>query len=140
MNYETIKWQDEARSVARAFGVKCECYFAPDENEHVLRHDETGWLPGNDETWVSVRYKASHRDFMLVKERKTIGIEISYDADPAGTRIYAGVSKTDNLELQIYLTRTLFYLDLLTPQLEAALQLSISHHQKLEWAMEFENR
>jgi len=50
------------------------------------------------------------------------------DFHATGTRI--------NLESHWVLAQRLFYLDLLTHELEASLKIAVSEHQKMEWMLE----
>ena len=43
------------------------------------------------------------------------------------------------VKANLTLAKGLFYLDLLTPEVEDLLQLSLSEHEKLEWMLEYED-
>jgi len=137
MDFETIDWEQESQRVARAFGIEEQCHFVM-ENDLVTRKLYVGEEP-----------------YIFVSRTKLIGVDYfelghTFQAvNPRRTKAEAFVSldwgvsilmSQPEAELSPLLAKPLFHLGLLTPEVEAALKVTITAHQKLEWALEYERR
>jgi hypothetical protein len=132
MTFETMDWEAEAKRVARAFGLLT-CTVASELHQGGVcyRANDT-----TNEFNVSCKYTSRYQCFELERvDKNIIGLNSS--------TIYLnweGSVRTAHPDAQTTpeLAKGLFHLDLLTPEVEAALQVSISNHQKIEWALEYE--
>ena len=139
MTYETLDWPSEAERVALAFGVVGECEFQNTGLTHSLKFiDQNGTaqpvLRGEGEYVAAVEYSAAGRRFSASRNY------ISLDSE-AETRIHIGWDgSVRRVSLWLgeadFLAKALYHLGLLTPEVEAALKVSISSHQKAEWALD----
>lgn len=136
--YDTIDWQAEAQRVKRAFGVEGECEFRLENYERLLYEDgDEGMIyqPKIAENlYVQAAWTDSDRYFLIHQchghKSTSIGI---WDTGVLN-------DSPNDLTYAVPLARALFHLDLLTPEVETALQVTISHHEKLEWLREYEER
>lgn len=144
MNLGTMDWELEAVRVAGAFGVAEECEFrnksnsgADDEFEERLFCLKNAELPLVNEFKMSVTYMKTRRIFVILNpQNHCVGqVFISWQ----GQSMFGGFGSFGKLPL---MTRALFHLGLglLTPEIEAALNVNISAHEKAEWLLEFETR
>jgi len=146
MNFETIDWEAEALRVSRAFEVEEECEFfviPPDwydlekgETRELL-HDfglEQHNVEALGEFELTVNYSPESRFYGLesLDTGEAAVISIQWDGS-LPRRVYRHKPTK-------FLVRPLFHLDLLTPEVEAALGVSISANQKLEWTQEYKAR
>jgi len=149
MNFETMDWDAEAQRVQRAFGIEPSCEFV------LLRENGGRWFTVRDREegeiiygslicgplFISVNYYQNYMSFCvgmanLDDEPPMTSLKLGYD----GNDIFVYELSKNHPEYALLISRALFYLDLISPEVEAALQLSITAHQKLEWTLEYEAR
>jgi len=146
--FETLDWNAEARRVARAFGVTEECHFHTYvENEPIENGD--GDYPylrltlkdGLTEPTIFCRDDVAllceydediGRSYYVYAEKGVTGIRMEWDESLA--------SLIKDSTLLPLLAKGLFYLDILTPEVEETLKITVTAHEKLEWAREYEQR
>lgn len=145
MSYETIDWNAEALRVARAFGVEGEFrdggfydkkYLSVGEHYEAIPFTGAGYGE-----LFSVVYTFDQMQFEVWNtwNHTRTDCHIGYDGSFSD-----GLSTLDKKKFPIAhrypLARALFHLDLLTPEVEEALQVSVSAHEKMEWTMGYEAR
>ena len=146
MTYETMDWEAEAKRVAKAFNVLSACYFDydPDEAKCDLCSRPAQTTASVFLTdWHQLRSSYDRdegRLFEIHKGTSNVFILIYWDGD-----VNQSWGKNSDLtpgyfELINMLAKGLFHMDLLTIEVEAHLQTSITVHQKLEWTLEYEER
>lgn len=131
MTYETLNWELEAQRVARAFGVEGECdWHIHNEDRRLFLADTSPYVPYVPFSCseIAIAYARSGRDFHNASSYLVIGFD-------GKIHVNEGAEKFGKP-----LARALFHLDLLSPAVESALGVSISHHEKLEWTLEYEAR
>lgn len=151
MTCESINWEEEAKRVARAFGVEVPCYFGNespysdrmklgivgtfrcDIHEHVIDVR----LP--DFKKLSVIYEPDRRHFGIVRFPVAKAfVSIGVKGDLIGTSLVHSHYLAD-------LAKGLFQLDLYTAQIDEIFRQKgtenlITAHQKLEWELEYAER
>jgi len=137
MDYDSIDWEVEAKRVARAFGIEEQCQFVLD-NDLVSRSLYVGDDPYfylSSEAIVRVDYFDLGRSFQTMNPRQAKAVLfVSIDWDG-----FILMSQAE-FKLSLLLSKPLFHLGLLSPEVEAALKLTITAHQKIEWARQYEER
>jgi len=141
MTSEIINWELEAKRVGLAFGLTWPCWFVRygDANKtYQLITTKSGeWheLIGQDEIQLHIRYTKDGRWYYLKDSSQQSLMRFcrqlnhfTYSAIPF---------LPDHSKIFV---RALFKLDLLTPQVEECLGITISTHEKLEWTLEYEQR
>jgi len=133
MDYETMDWEDEAKRVASAFGVREECEFVEDKwGQKVLRGTWDGQSPAiAPEICLLAAYTSEYRDFSMANCDHGTYVRIFWDG------------RKPEIECGMYeeaVAHSLLLLGLLSPEIEAALGATFSAHQKLEWLVDFEEK
>lgn len=136
MDFDSIDWKAEATRVALAFGVKTHSYFGKSNWGYgkAMRFYISGgprvYLETLDTAQLIVLYSRECREFTLIKfPDGKASVSLSYSGQ---------LIDKPSIVHSIYsypLARALFLLDLLTPEVENALQTTISTHQKIEWML-----
>jgi hypothetical protein len=134
MAYETLNWKHEANRVAAAFGAEGECEFVEfDAGQRLLQW--RGWsriyLAGS--LYFGALYDGEGRLFS-VTEGYTDAAEIFISWDGSVNQ------RPWFYKHNILLARALFHLQLLTPEVEGALNVSVTAHDKLEWTLNYRER
>ena len=134
-----MDWKAEAERVARAFGLegKCEFYRRNKHDEsryfrHLVKPYAITFPHPIGETRLRVTYDPNGRHFDLSNGSAWSLMSVGWDVRQYQLPILAFYN--------FHIAKALFYLDLLTPEIEDALEVSISAHEKLEWILEFEAR
>ncbi len=143
-----MDWGVESQRVTRAFGVKRRCVFKKMEESWLismyLRDQPLALSDEAEKTKLRliVEYNLHERRFdvwghsgpkAFIKAARRTQIVLGWDGTVISSwLIYHDARLPDDGEL---LARGLFFLGLLTPEVEAALKVSISQHQKMEWAL-----
>lgn len=146
MTYETMDWEAEARRIAWAFEVKTECKFRQKIKSYGEKRILLSCGRNNvaiDENWnLYATYKPGGMWFRMEHSAFLTGVGwVSSGAmwvslDWNRKVLDAGPDH----EYSELLVRALFRLDLLTQEIETALESSVTAHQKLEWQLEYEAR
>ena len=130
MNFETMDWEAEAERVRHAFCA----------NDLIPFHKSASGCTIEIQTpqgGLSMQYGEDGRYFALQgQEQIPTEISINWDGTLDGQAVCGPETQADS----DFIAKGLFHLDSLTPEVEAALQVSISNHQKLEWQLEYEAR
>jgi hypothetical protein len=148
MNYETMDWEAEAIRVARAFGIKEKCEFRFERLRNGTRMsafkqmslyiEATASKPSLP--WGDVLHASCDNDGRtydaIAKSSSDFNLVISFEWD--GELMIAEL--VDNYAYVDLFAKGLFHLGLLTEEVEAELKIYITAHQKLEWALEYEER
>jgi len=133
MNFESMDWEAEAQRVAAAFGVEAPCQFLEfDSNQRLLYvqgFTSRIWLKHTQTLYLTAFYAQNGRLFTITQgygdsAELFIGWDGSVDRRPW---FY---------DHNPIIARALFYLDLLTPEAEEALCISVSAHDRLEWMLQ----
>ncbi len=137
ITFETMDWEAEAKRVSLAFGVEEKCRFVKSSlNETMtfrpLTDGQDVKVPDGS---VRVYYQLKVRSYQIFASSK---ISVAVRFITSGGVITRIVPK--DCPAVKPLARALFHLDLLTPEVEAALKVNISAHQKIEWTLEYEER
>ena len=133
-SYETLDWEAEAIRMARAYGVKVECAFIETRYGKDFIDIATRKKAEISEGVVGTAgYSPSNRFYTVRSRSSWTVIQLSW----LGEVQSAHVGKDFEVAA---LARAFFHLELLTPEVEAALSVSITAHEKLEWAREYEER
>jgi len=138
MNFETVDWELEARRVAAAFGIaQGTCKFhlnsASDEQfEERCLLLKNGGSANGDGFVLDIIYTRLSRYFAMCDNAT---------GDLARVHIlWNGELRYVKYEMAPLLAeplaRALDHLDLLTPEIEAELKISVSAHQKIKWVIE----
>lgn len=138
MTYETMDWEAEAKRVAAAFGVTSECIWidlGSKGNKKLVSLDAAECkygIPISEDAYALIEYSRKWRYFEIFDGYPDISIYINWQ----------GVvwDEPDVIQHSDTISKALFHLSLLTPEAEASLKVAISHHQKLEWTLEYEAR
>jgi hypothetical protein len=146
--FETTDWEVEAKRVVQAFGVKRRCAFKKMGESRLAGmylRDKPLPFPDEPETTklrLIVEYNRTERRFTVwghagpkefMKVSRRTQIVLDWDgAVISSWLVYHDAGLPDDSEL---LARGLFFLDLLTPEVEATLKVNVSQHQKMEWAL-----
>jgi hypothetical protein len=142
MTYETIDWEVEAKRVARAFGVEGKVEFR--QHRRLKGSQRFGVIgvrklavPVGEGFFVDVAYETKGRFFALADKthKNWVSLKIGW---VRGDISYGDSGNVE--EFSTRLARGLFHLDLLTPEVEHKLTATISAHQKMEWAGEYQQR
>jgi len=131
-----LDWEAESKIVARAFDTIDACSFVGPRNWKALRRNiGEGWgLPSlSNGLSLQIQFRHSERTFSVTQgDRASAHIIIEWDGNlpPHGLeRMF--YEKTT--ECDIALARGLYCLGLLTSEIEAALEITVTNHQKAEW-------
>jgi len=167
-DYETMDWDAEAKRVARAFGTRPPVQFAPlyDDSAALFRclltiSDEPSmYIPISPVLSILVSYHspaqfAHGRKYFQVHRTGTMieghsmaseNIELNWDGSVSADHLSLHQTKSSfrddrrwhNHRYNCVLSRGLFHLNYLTPEVESLLGVSISHHQRMEWTLKYE--
>jgi len=143
MTPETIDWPLEARRIRQAFGLQGLCLFKPwYEGARQFQMDGNSLVPLGDNAKLFVAYEGVMK-FTIWRSNgfdPSIGLDRASELDT-----YIGLTYDGKVRGQTFagrysntLAKGLFHLDLLTPEVEAALKVSVSAHEKAEWTLEYE--
>lgn len=139
MDFETIDWNVEAKRVARAFDFEGECEFVPTTYAHEMEIVSGGssQLKIHQRLYLNATYSLYGREFGLWQ-----GWEFSQSWSARvvvkwNNRIVVHLNPS---EPRLFLAHALFRLDLLTPETEAELKVSLTAHERIEWTLEREER
>lgn len=131
MTYKTIDWVAEAERVRRAFGIEEECEFKFNRNRMELKHNN--WWPEVNGAIIFISFFDDRKSFAVCDDRESSSCAIFTEKEPDVFRSNSEVSAPQ-------LAKALCHLSLLTAEVETALGVSISAHQKLEWELEYAER
>jgi len=142
MDFETIDWDSEAKRIQKAFGIAGECELRE------LRRSDWGrrlFLVGtksrdvfiDDDTLLRITYDATGRFFYLADKTREdwLSFKIGWGKDEV-----EGVLSGKVDEFSTLLARGFFHLGYLSAEAELKLETTITAHEKLEWALEYERR
>lgn len=150
--YETMDWDAEAKRVAAAFGLDMTAEYEfrefPEENPQTMLLRQIGApkivLPTRPETSFEYFIGAKGRIFVLSNNGNPNNGPVGARAMTLASLYWDGTIDITPFQLDSryseILARALFHLDLLTPEVEQALQVSVSAHEKIEWGRECEKR
>jgi len=138
MDYKTLDWEIEAQRVMKAFGIVEPCEFKPEavgvETDMVLRMigtDLSPALPWGER--LGVYYGTRDRLYQAYEDdRHTVSFIASIDWEGKLTAPFYVI------ENALFFAKGWLYLGLLTAEIEQALEVRITAHEKLEWALEYE--
>ena len=137
MTFETMDWEAEAQRVALAFGVEAKCRFVKSNLNETMTFRPT--TDGQDvkvpDGSVRVYYQSKVRSYQIFASNE-VNAAVRFIAS-GGVRTRIVPRDCPAVEP---LARGLFYLNLLTSEVEASLQVAISAHQKAEWTLEYAKR
>jgi len=154
MNYETtfetLDWELEARRLNAAFGIEGEFRAAFDDEpsgpKWLIKTIGSDAMPNmfivNAEFWVSFYYDRKNRYFTVGKiprQSPTSFPNKKFILNWAGTQFRVQGSQID-IEGHWIIAKGLYHLGLLTDEIETAMQVAVSAHQKIEWTLEYESR
>ncbi len=132
MTFERIDWEAEALRVASAFGIEFPCQFLEFDSDQRLLYlqgfTSRIWLRKEGALYLTALYDQKGRLF-TVSESYADSAEIFIGWDGSVDR------RPWFYDHNLLIARALFYLDLLTPEVEAALLVSVSAHERLEWLL-----
>ncbi len=145
MTFETLDYVAEAERISTAFDVKGECEFiGSDYDTMKLRQNNITQIELNtrDNLFLYCVYeKQLGRTFSIYSKSENDSVELAQiTVDWLRGLPYEPVSEAIDTIHAYTLAKGIFYLDLLTPEVEAAMQVTISNHQKLEWVLEYNAR
>ena len=136
MTYETMDWETEAKRLMAAFDLKDECRFVSGGICMDLKYLNTYKWPttsdGDELMCVYTSGDISSRGFSIQNDLAYADVYFDYNGE-----LISHASSANEFPVLI---RAFHYLGFLTPEVEAELQVSTSHHQKLEWTLEYEAR
>ena len=133
-------WDTEASRIARAFGVVESCgFYGPRHLKMLLLKDFSQdayiqQIPLGNELLLNVCYNTAYRLFQLTNTDRTAFTEamLLWNGD-VHARNYQELTAARRF------VKALFSLGLLTPEIEENLGITPTHHEKLEWQLEFDS-
>lgn len=139
LNFFTIDWALESLKVTQAFDVRESCIFGPKWGTDRTAMEYSPVLEPLrfchiKDALLSITYRPYSRSFTIQGQGRNgrIAQIMWIDEQP--------ISSVGDAEYSLWLAKGLFHLDLLTLEVEQALALSVSHHERLEWQLEYELR
>lgn len=129
MIYETMDLMAEARRIARAFGVEGPVSWFDHDDDIVFV------LENKPSLVVSYNIEGNYKIFNFDNP-----LAIWSDDCTVIREDGSAIRNHPNSENDEVLACALFHLNLLTPEIEAALNISVTSHLKLEWTLEHKAR
>jgi hypothetical protein len=139
MDYETIDWELEAKRVMAAFNIAECCEFVDRYTVGKVlvgsnEFDPLSDAPSNRDGLTIRSQMNEHHRYFAVQDDNGVITSVSLQHDGG---INAGPLWFDYVPV---LYKGLFLLGLLNDEIEHELKYSPSHHERLEWALEYEAR
>jgi len=148
-NYETLDWELEAQRVAAAFEVAEPCHFTHLRGitSYVATERETDLnksLLLKNGLYVDISYDRESKVFVVSEINENGYVKHSCLivvgwGGPNRTVRYGKRSAQPDYILHT-LAKALLFLDLLTPEVETQIGISITAHERIEWTLEHEAR
>ncbi len=133
MTLETIDWELEAERVKRAFGLKGEARFKLwYDLARQFQLDGNSLVPLGESEQLIIAYEGVMKFTLWRNGEFDTYIGIDFEGKRRGQTFAGRGCHT--------IAEGLFHLGLLTPEIEAALGMDISHHQRAEWILEYDER
>lgn len=144
--WDRQRWENDAARIGRAFGIQGEFRELPEHPKRFCKIVPDGEKPEwffnvKNDLWLGIIYMKDCR-LLQIAENERHRVLIRVHLGWRRTNFHANIIRNIEgcQEAQLILAKGLYYLDFLTPELEASLGITVSAHEKLEWRLEYEAR